>query len=293
MEQKVNYKSRQEITKLIDLKREVRFARGAQSEFKRRKAQAIWANIIANTPKYLREEDIYKEAFSYSKQFNTILNKNRKNRIYIAGCGRSGTWLATGIMGTFKDIYACTEEKHFSYFLETIDEAAYNQIIKRVHFAHSFLNYIPKSVRILYVLRDPRDVLISNHLGQSYYISIDRWKKEMKALKTLLKNPHENYLIVKFEDLIFSPDETQEKIASFFNLEIELDPTKFFTNFSVNQVVNKAMHNLRPLDKKVVGRWRTCKGSAHYLEQYKSEIIEVFSGFPQSIHYNFNDWPEE
>ena len=83
-------------------------------------------------------------------------------RIYIMGCGRSGTWLLTAVMSTFKGVCVLSKEVPIDFFgrLTTTGAAL---ILKRNSDAYQHIEQIPQRIGIIYIVRHPFDVLTSNN----------------------------------------------------------------------------------------------------------------------------------
>jgi hypothetical protein len=269
-----------------DLCRIARQARDAQAAGRRRRAAALWSRILSETPQDRRGEPYFEEAAAYTPDFGRILAANPRRRIYLAGCGRSGTWYAFGIMGTFAGTYLAPEERHFGHFATIAGKPQPVHVVKRIHYSHQFLPALPGPVGLLYVLRDPRDVLTSVHNGTKYYISLERWSLEMKALRTLLDAERPDMLTVRFEDLVLQPRQEQVRIAEAFGLEIAAEPTAFHQNFRVDEFVEKAMQGLRAPDPSVIGRWRRNTDHVEYIRRLMPAITDTFQPIADRFGYD-------
>jgi hypothetical protein len=72
-----------------------------------------------------------------------------------------------------------------------------------------------------------------------------------------LEKFRDQLLVVKYEDLIRRPDETQHRIAEYCGLEIEIPFAEGWTRFAENENENHlrtVMNGLRPLDDRAIGR---------------------------------------
>jgi hypothetical protein len=142
-------------------------------------------------------------------------------RIYVVGCGRSGTWLLTSVMTTFKNIEVVMKELPVAYFgLFKTDRSIL--VLKRNNVAYQKFKDIPRQIEMVYIIRHPFDVLTS-HLPISqrpYHILPDRWLGEMAALRYLIDSGRKKTMVLRYEDLVSKPVETQVALADFFNLEI-------------------------------------------------------------------------
>jgi hypothetical protein len=78
-----------------------------------------------------------------------IANRKSLRRIYVMGCGRSGTWLLTHIMSTFFGVEVVARELPVEYFgLLMTDRSIL--ILKRDKAAYQRIQQIPASIEIAY-----------------------------------------------------------------------------------------------------------------------------------------------
>lgn len=153
-----------------------------------------------------------------------------KNKIFIAGCGRSGTTLLLKLMRCFEDVHTVRVEEEISEFnnLELVVEEK-SIVIKRKAWAHKGLPDISSDIKLIYCVRHPADVLTSklrkpNKRVKSstpeYYITKDRWVSEFDAYLELIRRQLKREIsIVRYEDLIENPDDVQRLLAKNLDLE--------------------------------------------------------------------------
>jgi hypothetical protein len=147
-------------------------------------------------------------------------------KIFIAGCGRSGTTLIRDLMNCFQDTYVLVEEPYgeasFSRFT-SLSRVENHVVIKRTGECWKTLPSLPIDVGLIYCVRHPFDVLTSTHPLtkhlRRFHITLMRWNSEYNALDTLrAAQPKRNIFILKYEDLVHDPNTIQEKIAGPFGL---------------------------------------------------------------------------
>jgi tetratricopeptide (TPR) repeat protein len=101
----------------------------------------------------------------FAQKLEQIDGSRPHRRIYLAGCARSGTWLATALLGCFAGVQVVAEESMVGRFVR-IAPAAPTIVLKRSSDAYTVLDRIPASIEIVYVVRHPFDVLTSAHTGR-------------------------------------------------------------------------------------------------------------------------------
>ena len=79
-------------------------------------------------------------------------------------------------------------------------------------------------IGLLYVVRDPRDVLTSRHArhGQPRYVELDRWLNGIRAGDYLLGAlaDYPDKLVLRYEDVIAEPVRTQNALRDSFGLTL-------------------------------------------------------------------------
>src|SRR5262249_13116332 len=109
-------------------------------------------------------------------------------RIYVMGCGRSGTWLVTGVISTFADVCVVGQEVRVETF-GILSSTQPTLVLKRANDSFATIMEIPEEIGIAYIIRHPFDVLTSHHPNnvRRFHIRPDRWLGEMTALHYLVQ----------------------------------------------------------------------------------------------------------
>ena len=196
-----------------------------------------------------------------------------RRRIYILGCGRSGTWLAAAMMSCFADTFVLDHEAPVGRFLR-LDASEPTHVIKREWCAYETAHLIPETVGLLYLIRFPLDVLVSRHVEQNYYIKPERWRQEIAALRLLTAQRRANLLALRYEDLVTRPDCEQKRVAAAFGLEPRIPFSRFPEVFVPSEFITNAMNGLRPPAPTSIGRWRSSPEYVAYCRALGAEIGE-------------------
>jgi len=146
-------------------------------------------------------------------------------KIFIAGCARSGTDLLKHLMKCFSGVLVWPSE-HTALELEGIRDSTHTVVMKRTAQDYLTLHKLSADIELLYCVRHPFDCLTSSHPGsvgtRRFHVTENRWRGEYEAFRILrLKQPQRRICIVKYEDLVSCPNETQVIIAKQFMLEKE------------------------------------------------------------------------
>lgn len=186
-------------------------------------------------------------------------------RVYITGCGRSGTWLLASMMGCFANVVVPTAEHHFGRFARTRSQEPV-QLLKRQHDSYRFFARIPPSITVLHIVRHPFDVLTSRHHERRWHVSLERYEAESRAYLAHLKE-RPNTLTVRFEDLVSQPDEIQTDIGSALSLESLRRFSEFHLTADLPSGVQQAMHGVRAPSVDAIGRWQRLPENLAHLDE--------------------------
>lgn len=114
---------------------------------------------------------------------------------------------------------------------------------------------------VIYLLRDPRDVIVSRHGKNSdrYYSNIRLWRELHGAARPLLG--HERFLPIRYEEFVSAPDTVQAQISARFPWLETLHPfSEYHEHASVSDRSRLAMHSVRPIAPTSIGVWRKHPG---------------------------------
>jgi hypothetical protein len=209
--------------------------------------------------------------------------------IYIQGCARSGNTLMRELCGTgFRGVELVkltkdTAECSLAHLVELLQQRAAKAPVRVA--SRNYENSLAMDcdllranpdVKVLWMLRDPRDILTSIHANQpeKYYVTPDRLIKSLQLYGQFKDEPQ--VLTVRYEELVGNPDAMQGKISQFCQLAESrkfVEAYKFFPRFGENV---RAMHSIRPIDTNSVQKWRSNPAHQKHLEQ-------VFAGHPEII----------
>jgi hypothetical protein len=208
-------------------------------------------------------------------------------RLYIMGCGRSGTWLLTAVMSTFDSLDVVAKELTFEYFGLLVTNQSM-LVMKRDLYAYKRVELIPESVEIAYIVRHPFDVLTSYNptVQRQYYITPDRWLGEMLALQYLVDTKRPNTKIIRYEDLVTQPAKVQADLADFFHLTISRSVDHVDSTFNASPEAIAAMHGLRKIDTSSINKYQTDGAKLDYLKQVRARLGRLLQWVGETYQYD-------
>ncbi|MDR4308116.1 hypothetical protein IHQ68_15965 [Chelatococcus sambhunathii] len=204
---------------------------------------------------------------------------DQPTRIYVCGCGRSGTTLLIDQMACFSRLFVDYAESHAGAFVRA--PAGYEAVaIKRSSTAYEFLPGLPTEIGLLYIVRHPYDVMASKLGEKDRYIKPDRWRNEAAALAAVLASGRPNMMLVRYEDLVSDPDGVQARIAQQWGLTIGLPFSRFHEIADTPHA-----HVARPVDQASIGAWRRHAGLIQDLDAVHAEIGAELEWFARRFGY--------
>jgi hypothetical protein len=218
------------------------------------------------------------------------MDKDRRlNRVFVMGCGRSGTWLLAGVMTTFSDVTVVYRELSVEHFgLLSTDSAGL--VLKRAWDSYMRIEEIPERIGIAYIVRHPYDVLTSHNpaTGRIYHVMPDQWLGEALALQYLLASKRKNTAIIRYEDLVLKPDAAQENLGSFFHMQIGSSVSDIAETFKPPAETAAAMHGVRPIDGQSVDRHKSSPMHRDYLRAIRPRLGRSLDWVAQAFDYDLS-----
>jgi len=208
--------------------------------------------------------------------------------LYIAGWGKGGSTFTKRCFTCFKDTWVAPGEPNATFIAPTgVTES--NIVVKQASGHQKIREWLDRGVKVLYVIRDPRDRIASRWLGgnnqPANMVTLDSGHSVIKheLLQLEFINAFEEFaplcLVIRYEDLCTRPNELQKTIAEYFDLEIKVPFTEVHTqpwNFTVDHGTTTPLKGtnsrdpLRPPDAEAIGRWKR-----HACRAYAENFVTI------------------
>jgi hypothetical protein len=114
------------------------------------------------------------------------------------------------------------------------------------------------ALRVLCVIRDPRDVCVSRHGSQPdlYWCSMRYWHLFLRQRHWLLRHPRVH--CIRYEDLVRNPDAVQHSIGNFMPfLRVTHRFSQYHTVCIASPDSHRALRGVRPITSGSIGAWRS------------------------------------
>jgi hypothetical protein len=113
---------------------------------------------------------------------------------------------------------------------------------------------------IIFMLRDPRDSIVSRHkkAPNVYWTNLRQWRENMRAAKILQNHPR--FIQLRYEDLVTDPNRAQAALlAKMPFLQARHRFSEFHRQANPSKESLDALGGLRPISPNSIGSWRKHK----------------------------------
>jgi hypothetical protein len=233
--------------------------------------------------------------------------------IIIGGCGRSGTSLLLSILSAHPQIYGIPKETYYfcptaytydpDYWAKFDIKGFYNNWVRNVELSDvnksmTFCEKSPKNVRyfqrilklfnnrvkIINIIRDGRDVVLSKHPTDpsKVWSTKERWVRDLKYGIDVMNDP--NVFTVRYEDLINNFEDTVGQIFKFLQLNFDNNVKDWYLNSKI-RTHGAWKDGLQPINSDSVGKWKNENGSSKELTKFlnDSECIKLLKQFNYEV----------
>lgn len=194
--------------------------------------------------------------------------------LHIVGCSpRSGTTLMAELCRTSFDIDGFYD---FEKSIFKTDPWNYSILLSKappetIYFP--WLLYLNPDLWCIYMLRDPRDAVVSKHSGE-FLSNLRIWNTLHRSALRCMNHPR--FITVKYEDLVTDPDKVQKILAQRIPF---LKETNRFSAFGrkteTSDLSSKALHGARPISASSIGKWKSDKGRLKYQLSLHGDITDL------------------
>jgi len=151
--------------------------------------------------------------------------------------------------------------------------------------------YFMENLHVIYMMRDPRDVVVSMHPWDEtrYWNDLNIWKMWTEMGEELTDHPR--FIRVHYEDLVTNPDQVQEMINRRLPFLAKTARFSTFYQKAKPSAYNlAALKGLRPVSAKSIGNWRNHK------ERLAGQILRHGPISGELVRYGYendNLWEKE
>lgn len=175
--------------------------------------------------------------------------------IHVTGLPRTGTTLMRSLMGCFEETEIVSGEHHPQE--STSDRVS---VTKFPSESVDVYDNFP-DLRIICMIRDPRDTFCSLQAGYCRWRDEERrspgiFVRQLEDQQAVLNHPRT--VVIRYEELVATPDKIQEILASLLDLTIKHSFSSG-NNLFLDDEITFALNGIRPPDTDSVGSHRLDK----------------------------------
>ncbi len=133
-------------------------------------------------------------------------------------------------------------------------------------------------LKIILMLRDPRDVLTSRRKTgepQGYVVSSERWRRYYEAFKRQESEP--DVMTIRYEDLVADVEYQQKRVEAFTG-ETMAVPFSHFNEVERPDFDTSTLNGLRPIEQSLIARW-----AAPSHEERIRQLLNELPELPQAL----------
>lgn len=177
-------------------------------------------------------------------------------KVIITGCARSGTTMMAHLMRFFYSTNVIIEDE-----AHPLDYTSYNHkdhvlVIKKPFLQSNHIEYFSLQFllaygwRVIWMLRDGRDVICSKMDGETFHVEPERW---VEANQKFLKHYNSRQIIaVRYSELVRNTYEQMLRVSSFINQEFQKDFESWWKQIDTSAPMNFGM-TPRPISAQSIG----------------------------------------
>jgi hypothetical protein len=189
-------------------------------------------------------------------------------RIHITGAARSGTTLMLALMMTCFDVDgAVTQECRLWRAPVRRRRVVLTKQPRDETFAIRLARWDAR-LHVIYMLRDPREVVVSIHgsAPDQYWSDLPAWRRSVAAARRWFNHPRVH--VVRYDELVREPDAVQQRLARAMPfLRIKRPFSQFHEVADLeHEQWRVAMRSIRPPSADALGSWR------QHLPRLKAQI---------------------
>jgi len=203
-------------------------------------------------------------------------------KVLITGPARSGTTLLLLLSHFFINCRVCSDRERHPLEPQQSEDNVRHVIIKQPYGFYEefrpkylFKDLLENDWRIICIIRDPRDTLISFNEKEgkigAHWCPPKSWIRTAKELLANVWDP--SLFALRYEDLVIDPDSIMSEVASFLGVGLKENFKEFYKTPLVNNW--KTLNGARPIDENSIGRWKDEQHIGYLNEVITDEVKEL------------------
>lgn len=229
--------------------------------------------------------------------------KLRNTPVIVGGCERSGTSLLQSIVSAHPDIFAVEAETwafcygsaagflgnkpvRISRLLKALGSEQSLPSCTRwcekspanIFYFKDILNYFSGNVKLIYIIRDGRDVVSSMHPGNSAkpWVSIERWVEAVE--EGYRYKDDKRVLTIRYEDLITDFENTIKRVCEHIGVNADTNIMNWHQHATIKSSVNLIGNAVNKITNKSIRKFER--------DDFKHpQIIDEFMSNERAVYF--------
>lgn len=222
--------------------------------------------------------------------------------VIIGGCERSGTSLLQSIISAHPSIFAVEAETWaFCYGpaagfnsnkpvrISRLYKALGSEKIPasctrwcekspaNISYFNSIIKYFSNNIKLIYIIRDGRDVVSSMHPGNSSkpWVSISRWVKAVEEGYRYIDN--KSVLTIRYEDLVTDFESTIKLVCEYIGVNVDDKILNWHEHATIKRSINLIGSEINEISDKSIRKFeRSDFNHKHIIEKFMSNERAVY-----------------
>ncbi|NNE38190.1 MAG: sulfotransferase [Gammaproteobacteria bacterium] len=209
--------------------------------------------------------------------------------MFIMGCGHSGTSIILRILGAHSSFYTIEEEsrlfyKHDRELIRTLfkwkfkleqkkKKRALEKTPEHIYCLDRILKIFPKS-KIIYMVRDGRDVACSHKHRNSFEFGVETWIDATETIMPFIH--HKNIKILKLEEFVSNPRLKLTELLEFTGEKFENAMLEYYRQpaFYYSSSIDKPSSVEEGENHRAYRNWQINQPIFESTERWKNEMTE-------------------
>lgn len=234
----------------------------------------------------------------------------RPKHVIICGMSRSGTSLLYTLLANALPGFTFLDKETSAVSVTGIDRPLLTKRPLDCMLLEHIYELNDRDVKVLFCIRDPRDVICSVHKNvphdyfigfkNQYFVVPDKGicqptNPGLLQIVTQYSSFNGSFLPIKYEDLVLDRAATAGKIAEYIGETVNIDAFEISEKTNVPNGIMKALNGVRNIDTKSVGQWKKhpLRVWNEFTENKQMHDLMNILGYEQTPHWFFEHYREK
>lgn len=202
-------------------------------------------------------------------------------KVIITGCARSGTTMLTHLMRYFYSTNVIVEDEAHPFDYGDYNHKDHVLVIKKPFLQSNHIEYfslqelLVSGWRVIWMLRDGRDVICSKQDGNNFHVEPERWIEANQRFLELYNS--RQVMAIRYSELVRKTYQQMLRISDFINQDFQRDFDLWWQQVDTTDPMNVGIKP-RPISAQSIGNYRNYPDRvAAVLQNYEfKKLLNIF-----------------